>query len=212
MSAAVWTTGVLNRYRESGMVGRLAPGSRPAVVVVDLQRGFTDPTCGPGFTLDAVVEATRELVGRAREAGLPVFFTAIAFPPASTSVWLRKMPVLGALREGSGWETIDPRLAPTALERVVVKQAASAFAGTDLADILGAAGVDTVIICGATTSGCVRATAVDACALDLPTFIVRECVGDREPGPHDAALLDLDAKYADVLSLDEAMEMLGGKR
>lgn len=207
-----WTSEVLERYLKSGLAGRLTPGSRPAVVVVDLQLGFTTPEADPGFDLDAEVEATRALVAAARSMQVPVLFTTIVFdadtvPKAAT--WLAKMPALSVLVSGSGWEDIDSRLDRRSDEPVVTKQTASAFAGTDLHDRLVDLGVDTLLVCGATTSGCVRATVVDACALNLPTFVVRDAVGDREAGPHDAALLDLDAKYADVVSLDEALAIVG---
>jgi N-formylmaleamate deformylase len=208
VSSTNWTTEVLDRYRSEGLAGRLVPGAAPAVLVVDLQTGFTDPTCGPGFDLDEVVAGTRRLVDAARHVELPVLFTTIAFPVGARSTWLQKMPVLAELGEGSGWAEIDARLAPRPEESVLVKQNASAFAGTELAGVLVELGVDSLIVCGATTSGCVRATVVDACAADLLTFVVRECVGDRERGPHDAALLDLDAKYADVVSLEKALAML----
>lgn len=204
-----WEGEVLQRYRAGGLAGRLRPGKRLAVIVVDLQRGFTDPRCGPGFAMDDVVAASRRVLDVARSAGVPVYFTSIAFPQdAPDPVWLQKMPTLGELRPGSGWELVDERLAPGEHEPVVVKQTASAFAGTDLAEQLAARGVDTVIVVGATTSGCVRATAVDACAADLVTYVVEECVGDRERAPHDAALLDLDAKYADVVGLEEALVLM----
>jgi nicotinamidase-related amidase len=206
-----WDGDVLARYRASGLAGRLNPGKRLAVVVVDLQNGFTDPACGPGFAMDGVVEGTRRLLDAARAAGVPVYFTSIAFPAERPDpVWLRKMPALDVLRPGSGWELVDERLVPRADERIVTKQTASAFAGTDFAAELAASGVDTLVIAGATTSGCVRATAVDACAADLITYVVEDCVGDREQGPHEAALLDIDAKYADVVSLDEALVLVGG--
>lgn len=204
-----WTDGVRERYSRGGLAGRLAPRGSLAVVVVDLQLGFTDPACGPGFDLDAVVDNTRLLVDRARVSGIPIAFTTIAFPDGAESVWLDKMPVLRELSAGSAWQDIDGRLDAGVGETVVVKQAASAFAGTDLADKLSAAGVGTVVICGATTSGCVRATAVDACAVDLVAYVVEDCVGDRESGPHEASLLDLDAKYADVIGLEEALELVG---
>ncbi|MGW6172146.1 isochorismatase family protein [Arthrobacter sp. NPDC055138] len=206
-----WISEVRDRYRESGLAGRLRPGKSPAVVVVDLQTGFTNPQCGPGFDLDDVVAGTVQLVKNARQANRPVYFTAISFTDAQakSSVWLSKMPVLSVLRADSGWDEIDPRLAPEPGESVVMKQAASAFAGTNLAEQLRSDEVDTLLICGATTSGCVRASVVDACALELPTFVVRDCVGDREQRPHDGALLDMDAKYADVVSLDDALEIIG---
>lgn len=206
-----WTEDVRERYSRGGLAGRLTPRGGLAVVVVDLQNGFTDPTCGPGFNLDEVVQGTRLLVDTARDADVPVVFTTIAFPEGADLVWLDKMPVLRELRAGSSWQEIDSRLDASRGEAVVVKQTASAFAGTDLADRLAAAGVGTVLICGATTSGCVRATAVDACAANLAVYVVEGCVGDREPGPHGAALLDLDAKYADVIGLEAALELVGSK-
>ncbi|GAA2357707.1 isochorismatase family protein [Dactylosporangium salmoneum] len=208
MSSTDWTAGVLDRYRSGGLAGRLSPGESPAVIVVDLQTGFTDPACGPGFDLDEVVTGTRRVLDAARAAGRPVLFTTIAFPPGARSTWLRKMPVLAELGEGSGWERIDPRLGRRPEEPVLTKRNASAFAGTDLLAVLAGFGADSLLVCGATTSGCVRATVVDACAADLPAFVVRECAGDREPGPHDAALLDIDAKYGDVVHLDEALALL----
>lgn len=200
-----WVEETRDRYARGGLGGRLAWGDRPAVVVVDLINGFTDPSCPPGSDLDAVVARTAEVVARAAAAGSPVFFTTIAFAPWEMDrlVWLRKMPALRALAEGSRWVEVDARL--PVREPVIAKKAASAFAGTDLAARLEAAEIDTLVVCGATTSGCVRATAIDACALDLAVFVPRECVGDREPGPHEANLLDIDAKYGDVVGVEEVL-------
>ncbi|WP_051111281.1 isochorismatase family protein [Rhodococcus rhodnii] len=206
-------SGVRERYAAGGLMGRLTFGSRPAVVVVDLQYGFTRQTYGPGFDLDDVVESTATLLAAARERGVPVWFTTIAFPEDGSGVggtWLTKMPAMTGLLEGHHSTLIDERLDVGEGDPLVVKQTASAFAHTDLARQLAAAGVDTVLVVGATTSGCVRATVVDACAHDLPAFVVRDCVGDREAGPHDGALLDIDAKYGDVVSLERALELLRG--
>lgn len=200
-----------DRYRRGGLLGSLTPGSSPAVVVVDLQYGFTEPAYGPGCDLDSVVAATHELVAVARSAGVPVVFTTIAFPVGNDGIggtWLQKMPAMHELREGSRSVEIDGRLGRMAAERVVTKQTASAFAYTGLAEHLRQIGVDSVLVAGATTSGCVRATVVDACAADFPAFVVRECVGDREVAPHNAALLDIDAKYGDVIGVQEALEMV----
>lgn len=192
-----------------GLGGRLTRRGRLAVVVIDLQAGFTDPTCGPGFDLDEVVEGTMSLVTAAKTAGVEVFYTAIAFEKSHDGlVWLEKMPVLAELASGSGWDEIDHRLGPISPDHIVMKQAASGFAGTDLGVRLAAHGIGTVILVGATTSGCVRATAVDACAANLVAYVVRECVGDRDQGPHAAALFDLDLKYADVIGIREAHELL----
>ncbi|MFF3574894.1 isochorismatase family protein [Nocardia jiangxiensis] len=198
---------IRDRYRAGGLLGALTPGTAPAVIVVDLQYGFTDARYGPGFDLDSVVTATTELVTVARENDVPVYFTTIAFPADGDGIgatWLRKMPAMRGLRAGDHSVEIDGRLGMRPGDPLVVKQTASAFAHTDLSDRLTEAGVDTVLVAGATTSGCVRATVVDACAANLPAFVVRECVGDREDGPHRAALLDIDAKYGDVISLAAA--------
>ncbi|WP_308014684.1 isochorismatase family protein [Nocardia coffeae] len=201
------------RYRDGGLLGTLTPGTRPALVVVDLQYGFTDARYAPGFEMDAVVAAARELVDTARDNSVPVYFTTIAFPvddDGAAGTWLRKMPAMRELRAGDRSVDIDQRLGRRDDDVLVIKQAASAFAGTDLAQQLNAAGIDTVLVAGATTSGCVRATVVDACAADLPAFVVRECVGDREDGPHRAALLDIDAKYGDMIPLATAHTILEG--
>ncbi|TSD40268.1 isochorismatase family protein [Rhodococcus sp. KBS0724] len=198
------------RYRLGGLLGKLTPGSAPAVVVVDLQYGFTDARYDPGFDLDDVVASTKKLVDAARESNVPVYFSTISFPEDDGigATWLRKMPALSGLRKGERAIEIDQRLAMRENETLVVKQTASAFAHTRLAETLASAGTDTVIVTGATTSGCIRATVVDSCAANLTTFVVRECVGDREVGPHNASLLDIDAKYGDVISLETATDIV----
>jgi maleamate amidohydrolase len=200
-----WIEETRERYGRGGLAGRLEWGERPAVVVVDLINGFTDPSCPPGSDLDEVVARTASLVKAADAAGVPVFFTTIRYAPGDLErlVWLRKMPALRVLTEGSRWVEVDERL--PVREPVIAKKAASAFHGTDLAGRLAAVGADTLVVCGATTSGCVRATAIDGCALDFGVFVPRECVGDREPGPHEANLLDIDAKYGDVVSVEEVL-------
>ncbi len=210
MTRTGWIDEVKEQYAGSGLGGRLTPGRRPAVVVVDLIRGFTDPQCPPGCDLDAVVTETARVLDAARAASVPVVFTTIAFAPheLDSTVWLRKMPALRVLVEGTPWVDVDARLTPRADEPVLAKRAASAFFGTDLARLLTSWRTDSVLVCGATTSGCIRATAVDACALGWPTFLPRECVGDRAQGPHQANLLDIDAKYGDVIGVADVLTML----
>jgi nicotinamidase-related amidase len=205
-----WTADLLDRYRARGIGARLEPGRSPVVLVVDLINGFTDPACPPGGDLDDVVANTRVLLDAARAAAVPVVLTTIAFAADGVegTAWLRKMPALGVLREGSPWAEVDARLGRRDTEPVVVKRAASAFTGTGLASLLTTLGADSVLVTGATTSGCVRATAVDACMSGLTTFVVRDCVGDRAREPHEANLLDMDAKYADVVGLDRALRLV----
>jgi nicotinamidase-related amidase len=187
-------------------------GTRPAVLVVDFSCGFTDPACALGSDLDDAVDATARLLAVARAQSLPVVFTTIAFGPggADGGIWTQKMPALVELEVGSRWVEIDPRLERREHEPIVVKKGASAFFGTNLPAILVTAGVDSVVLCGATTSGCVRATAVALLQYGFPALVPRECVGDRARAPHDANLFDIDMKYADVVALDEVLAYLEG--
>lgn len=194
-------------YAKARLGESVTMGSRPAVLVVDFSCGFTDPECALGSDLTPQVEATRRLLDVAREKRLPVIFTTIGFEPSlkDGGLWLQKVPSLGDLQLGGHWVEIDPRLAPRPDETVIVKKGASAFFGTNLAAILISQGIDSIILCGATTSGCIRASAIDLLQYGYPTLVPRECVGDRAQAPHDANLFDIQAKYADVVSLDEAL-------
>ena len=194
-------------YEKAGLGQALGRGERLAVLVVDFSCGFTDPACRLGSELTAEVEATKTLLDAARAKGLPVIFTTIGFEPNGKDggLWLKKVPALGDLELGGRWVDIDPRLERREDETVIVKKGASAFHGTNLVAILVSQDVDSVILCGATTSGCIRATAIDLIQYGYPTLVPRECVGDRAQAPHDANMFDIQAKYADVVSLDEAL-------
>jgi maleamate amidohydrolase len=197
----------------SAFAGPAGFGSRPAVVVVDLQRGFTDPACPLGSELDDVVAATRSLLDAARDAGVPVMFTRVVYDEANeraAAVFLRKVPALAVLRPDSEWVEIDPRLGLREGEPVISKAFASAFFATPLASMLS--GCDSLVVCGATTSGCVRATVVDALQHGLAPLVPRECVGDRWAEPHEANLFDIEKKYGDVVSVGDALELLSGAR
>ena len=152
------------------------------------------------------VERTAQLLAAARRHGHPVLFTVIAYAEgeADRLAWLAKWPSLGALAEGTPLVELDERLARRPDEPVLTTKGASAFFGTDLADRLAALGVDNVLLCGATTSGCIRASAVDSVQSGFATLVVRDCVADRAQGPHDANLFDIQAKYADVVSAEDA--------
>ena len=197
-------------YAKAGLGQAVTLGQRPALLVVDFSCGFTDPACPLGSDLTPQVEATRRLLDAGREKGLPVVFTTIAFEPSlkDGGLWMQKVPALGVLQVGGAWAEIDPRLGPREDETVIVKKGASGFFGTNLASVLVSQGVDSVILCGATTSGCIRATAIDLLQYGWPTLVPRECVGDRAQAPHEANLFDIQAKYADVVSVDDALAYL----
>ena len=199
-------------YERARLGQSITPGSRPAVLVVDFSRGFTDPECTMGSDLTSEVEATTRILAAAREKGLPVIFTTIGFEPnlKDGSLWLQKAPGLADLQVGGKWVDIDPRLERAEDEVVILKKGASAFFGTNLPSVLVSQGVDTIVLCGATTSGCIRATAVDLLQYGYPTLVPRECVGDRAQGPHEANLIDIRAKYADVVPVEDALSYLEG--
>lgn len=199
-----------NEFREKGLGGRIGFGERPALLVVDLIRGFTDRRSPLAGELDRQVQATQELLTRARAAGIPTIFSTVAYDAnlQDAGNWIRKIPSNTWLVEGSEWVELDERLQRQDSEKLLVKKYASCFFGTDLASLLVSKRVDTLIIVGCTTSGCVRATAVDACSYGFHTIIVEEGVGDRAELPHLASLFDIDNKYGDVVGLDEATKYL----
>lgn len=199
-------------YDRAGFGGAVQRGSRPAIVVVDLSRGFTEDHYPSGADLTDVVAATGTLIEAARPAGVPVLYTTIAYTPAELDSgavrWLDKARGMRALTEGSDAVALDPRLPARDIDPVLVKKGASAFFGTPLAAMLTSLRCDTVLVCGATTSGCVRATAVDAVQSGFSVLVPRPCVGDRAHGPHEANLFDIQAKYGDVITLDDARNYL----
>jgi maleamate amidohydrolase len=199
-------------YARAGFGASVRRGERPAIVVVDLTNGFTDPAAPTGADLSDVVAATAELIETGRPAGVPVVFTTIAYTPAEADgdavTWLTKAPGMRALCEGSRAVELDDRLPVDPRDHVITKKGASAFFGTGLAALLAGLRVDTVLVCGATTSGCVRATAVDAVQSGFSVLVPRQCVGDRAQGPHEANLFDIQAKYGDVIELADALAYL----
>ena len=199
-------------YERARLGQSVTLGERPAVLVVDFSRGFTDPECTMGSDLTQEVEATRRLLAAAREREIPIIFTTIGFEPnlKDGSLWLQKAPGLAELQVGGKWVEIDPRLERREDEVVILKKGASAFFGTNLPSVLVSENVDTIVLCGATTSGCIRATAVDLLQYGYPTLVPRECVGDRARAPHEANLIDIQAKYADVVPVADALSYLEG--
>jgi maleamate amidohydrolase len=197
-------------YQQRGFAQKVGFGTRPALLIVDFIKGFTDTACPLGSNLDAEVLATKQILDAFRTQELPVHFTTTAYDEemVSAGVFVKKVPSLKHLKSGSNWVQIDERLKPVSGEVVWTKQYASAFFGTALASALSAQKVDTLIITGCTTSGCVRASAVDSCQHGFLTNVVKECVGDRSQSAHEANLNDLNAKYADVVSLEDVKKYL----
>jgi maleamate amidohydrolase len=189
-------------------------GHRPALIVVDMTLGFTDPESPLGSDLDGPVEAIQKVLEAARQAEIPVIFTTVAYRESdkvTAAAFIDKVPALLTLEAGSRWAKIDPRIAPRTEEPILNKLFASGFFGTGLSSLLTAAGVDTLIVTGASTSGCVRATVVDALQYGFRPVVPREAVGDRNPDAHKANLYDVDSKYGDVVSVEEILEYLDEK-
>jgi len=205
----------MNDSRERNYAGvfdnRLGFGARPALIVIDFLQGYTSP--GAPLFAEGVVRAVDEsvaLIAAARVAGLPVIHTRVLFHTSGLDggLFARKVPVLRSLVPGEPLAEFDPRVAPQEDELVIVKNYASAFFGTSLAATLTAAGIDTAILIGCSTSGCIRATAIDAIQHGFRPIVPRECVGDRHDGPHEANLFDINAKYGDVVDKAEVLSYL----
>ncbi len=187
----------------------LGLGERPALLLVDVIQGFTDPACPLGSEADSVVDACRALLDVFRRRGLAVFFTTVIYRDESQArVFRQRLPALNVLKPESEWVKIDPRITPVNGETVIEKQWASGFFKTDLAQRLKAADTDSIVIGGLTTSGCVRATAVDGLQNDYRVVIAREATGDRNLAAHESNLFDLQAKYVDVMALQDVLDYI----
>ncbi|CAI1169903.1 N-carbamoylsarcosine amidohydrolase [Serratia grimesii] len=197
----------------SGVWGnRIGFGQRPALLLIDFMQGYT--TQGASLFAPGVVSAVEEsmaLLATARQTGIPVIHTNIRYHAghfANGGIWVKKAPVMKDMVDGNPLAAFCPQVVPRTTEVVLTKQYASAFFGTSLASMLVALGVDTLLLVGCSTSGCIRASAVDAVQHGFRTIVVRECVGDRHPGPHEANLFDIDSKYGDVVAKQEAIDYL----
>lgn len=197
-------------YKRHGLAARVGFGSRPALLVVDFIKAYTTPG-SPLYAAPGVPDAVRAsvpLLQTVRARGIPVIYTTVSYAPdGRDGGWfVRKVPALLQLAGDSPLVQIVDELAPREGELVMTKKYASAFFGTPMAATLTALGVDTIILIGCSTSGCIRASAVDGMQYGFRVIVPRECVGDRAPGPHEANLFDIDAKYGDVMSLEEVLE------
>lgn len=184
-------------------------GRTPALIVIDATIGFTSPLSPLGSEVSAELRAIAILLEAVRRKRLPVFFTTNSYSdPSEASVFRAKIPLLNELAAGSELARIDPRVAPQADEAVINKGLPSAFFDTPLRQRLIDLGVDSLLVVGFSTSGCVRATAVDALQCNLRVVVVGEACGDRDRAAHDANLRDIGLKYGDVVSLDQALGMI----
>ncbi|WP_108659231.1 N-carbamoylsarcosine amidohydrolase [Acuticoccus kandeliae] len=186
-------------------------GESPALIIIDFINAYTVPDAplyAPGVV--EAVKATGPLLDAARKAGIPVIFTRVLYHPSGIDGgrFVEKVPVLRTLVEGEPLGEIVDQLTPLPSELVIIKNYTSCFFGTSLAATLTAKRCDTLIIAGCSTSGCVRATAVDGVQYGFKVVVPRECVGDRHPAPHEANLFDINAKYGDVVSRDSVIEAL----
>jgi len=184
-------------------------GATPALVVVDVVKGFTDPACPLGSEAEEVVAANVALMDAFHEARFPVVLTTVIYhSDDQASVFRARVPALNLLTPDSKWVQFDPRLPIQVTDLQLEKRHASSFHGTDLDDWLKSRNVDSLVVTGLTTSGCVRATAVDGLQNNYKVLVPREACGDRDPEAHEANLYDMNAKYADVVSLATVMNLL----
>jgi maleamate amidohydrolase len=192
--------------------GHLQFGKRPALIVVDMVDAYLVPGSPLYAGIETALESAIRLVAACRAHGFPIIFTNVEYTPGGVDggVFFRKVPALTCFERGNPLGAFPARLAPRDRDPVITKRYASAFFGTHLAPTLTALGVDTLMICGTSTSGCIRATALDACQHGFIPFVVRDACGDRHPGPHEANLFDLQAKYAEVVDEAEALRLLAG--
>lgn len=202
--------GDLSANYKGAFDGHLPFGQRPALLIVDFVKAYLDPDSPLYAGVEDALASNERLLAVARAAGIPVLWTNVVYTPGGKDggVFYRKVPALKLFERGSPLGAFPDSLQPQDGELVISKQYASSFFGTHLASTLAAQGVDTLLITGLSTSGCVRATALDACQHGFLPFVVREACGDRHPGPHEANLFDLQAKYAEVISEAQAIAHL----
>ena len=199
-------------YKNHGLAGRVGFGERPALLVVDFIKAYTTPDsplyAAPGVP-DAV-RATVPLLATARECSIPIIYTIVAYDQNGHDggMFLQKVPALRQLTHDSPLIQIVDEIAPQQGELVIEKKYASVFFGTHIAATLTAMRVDTILLVGCSTSGCIRASAVDGMQHGFRVIVPRECVGDRAPEPHEANLFDIDGKYGDVMGVGEVVETL----
>jgi len=205
-----WIDDTKEFYADRNFGDEVGMGEQPALIVIDLINAFTDPDTDLGSAVDDVIAQTERLLSAFREYDLPRYFTTVAYEESygDAGRFVEKVPALRELELGTEAVAVDDRVAPVGDERVVLKKYASAFFGTDLSTELTTHRVDTLVVTGVTTSGCVRATAVDSLQHGYRTIVPADAVGDRAEGPHRANLFDIDAKYGDVVETADVLTEL----
>ena len=202
-----WQHSTRADYERKGFAARSGYGRSPALLIVDFINGFTDPSTPLGGDFAWQINATRQLQDAFRRARLPIFYTTIAYDEdlRDAGVFVKKVPSLAILQKGSPLTEVDKRIAPLPGEKVIEKKYASSFFGTNLDMELRLLGVDTVIMAGCTTSGCIRASAIDAFSYGFRVAVPEDCVGDVEEGPHHDNLRDIGRRYGDIVTLDQTL-------
>ena len=197
-------------YDKAGFGGSLDFGKKPALVHIDFARAYIDKSCSLYAGVEDSAAVAREVLAVARQAGILIIHTRVEYSPGGVDggIFFRKVPALRNFERGNPFGEFVEGLEPLPNEPVIVKQYASGFAGTSLAATLASNGIDTTLIAGWSTSGCIRATALDSCQHGFIPIVIREAVGDRHKAPHEANLFDLQAKYAEVKSKDEVITYL----
>ena len=199
-------------YAAAGFDGHLPFGAHPALLIVDVCNAYLDPVSPLYAGVEDALASNVRLLAAARAANIPAIFTRVLYSSDGTDggLFYRKVPALAAYLAGNPLGDFPEGFGPLPGEVVVTKQYASAFFGTSLAATLNALRIDCLLITGFSTSGCVRASTLDALQHGFAPFVVREACGDRAPGPHEASLFDLQAKYAEVIGEVRALELIAG--
>jgi maleamate amidohydrolase len=200
----------LEVYQRQGWGNQIGFGRAPALLVIDFVNSFADPEQFGGGNINPAIEHTAVLLAKARQTAIPIAFTRVVYAAdgSDAGIFCLKAPSLRKLTEEANGSQVVPQLAPEPNELIVRKTQASAFFETNLRSWLSLHRVDTLLITGCTTSGCVRATVLDAVAHNYRPIVVRECVGDRAIEPHNANLFDMEQKYADLISIKEVITYL----
>lgn len=192
--------------------GNVGFGKKTAFLVVDFQKAFTskESPLGGSSLITSAVEKTKKLLPFIRREKIPIIYTVVGYreDQQDMGLWPKKVDSLSNVKIGSEWTEISKGLEPDITDIILIKKMPSAFFNTDLINILISKRIDTVIISGCTTSGCVRATAVDAFSYGFHTIIAEDCVGDQEIEPHKANLFDINNRYGDILKNDEIIESI----